>query len=211
MTVVVRIRLAGAVLAMMVGCLTACGDDDDGAGAAPTPVPGVGTLVGAVEGGDVYVALISDGERVVGYLCDDGKIAAWLAPAEIDNGRAQLVSRDGKDMGDVEIGADGASGSVEVAGQSLGFAVIPASGDAGVFRATAGTAGEPGSIEAGWITLADGSTKGATKTLTEGDDFVIGLAPELPDGGAGFVDLGGGEQAEVHELGPEFIVEESER
>ena len=189
---------------MVVSCFAACGDDSDGARTVPTPLPKVGTLVGAVDGGDLYFALISDGERVVGYVCDDGGIAAWLAPAEIDNGRAQLVSRDGKDMGEVEIGEDGASGSIEVAGQSLGFDVAPASGDAGVFRATAGAAGEAGSAEVGWIKLPDGTIKGSVKTLDESGNVVIGPAPELPDGGGGFVDLGG-EQVEVHKLGPEFI------
>ncbi|MGH2918087.1 MAG: hypothetical protein ACRDLS_05720 [Solirubrobacteraceae bacterium] len=84
-----------ALVALAMGFVGCGGDDGGGEAAAPTP----GTFVGDVQGSDTDIALVTDGQKVAGYLCDDTNFSAWLVESEIAD-TARRHSR---------IGADGAS------------------------------------------------------------------------------------------------------
>lgn len=125
--------------------------------------PLVGTYVGTVSDSDAYVALNSDGTEVGGYLSDGQELSIWLATSDINDGRAELVARrDGARLGEVILGPQGASGTVEIAGLEHPFSASPATGEAGLYRKVRGTPSEPGFEETGWIVLSDGSEKGST-------------------------------------------------
>jgi hypothetical protein len=193
------ILAAGALLA------AGCGKDEepDTSRAVSTAE---GTYAGAVDGRGAYIALISDGERVTGYVCDGRKVSRWLAPTDIDNGTAELVSRGGETLGKATLTADGASGELTLASETHAFSADPATDDAGLYRAAVGEPGKPGFVEAGWIVLADGSVKGVKNSFTKtGADFVVQPAPKFMELGVGFaVDLGPGGRTPVERLGPSF-------
>jgi hypothetical protein len=137
-----------------------------------------GAFVGAVAGSDAYVAVLSDGDEVFGYLCDGERVSVWLERSPVEDGRAELVGRGGKRLGEVGFEDAGASGEIRVGGGTLAFAAEPAEGDAGLYREAAGSPGEPGFAETGWIVLAGGTVRGAkTKFSESGTDFVVGPAP----------------------------------
>lgn len=66
-----------------------CGDDDGGARAGPAE----GTFVGKVEGSDAYIALVTDGTELTGYVCDGEQVSVWFGEPDLQDGRAELVSR----------------------------------------------------------------------------------------------------------------------
>jgi hypothetical protein len=91
--------LTGATLAGLA--LVACGR----AGAAPTATaePGVAltptpnSYVGRLAGGDIFVAVAPDGERVRAYVCDGGEdgaatVARWFAGPLGADGRDRLTA-----------------------------------------------------------------------------------------------------------------------
>src|SRR3989442_11326316 len=60
---------------------------------------------------------------------------------------------------------DKASGHVAIAGKDDTFSTVFATGDAGLYRAAKGIPGQTGSVEAGWVVLADGSQRGAINSF----------------------------------------------
>lgn len=200
--------LAAIVAVAFIG--TGCGDDEaDSEPQASAPAQAAaGTYVGMVERSDAYLALISDGERVAGYLCDGKELSAWLSPIALEEGAAELRSRVGERLGEVSFSGEGAAGEVELAGEPHQFALEPASGEAGLYRAVVGDPGEPGSVEAGWIVLADGWLRGAKKSfIAEETDVVVAPAPEFNDSAGDLaVDLGAGTgTTEVRKLDANFM------
>jgi hypothetical protein len=156
-------RSLPAAACLLIGVVLAaagCGGNGNGGQAAQ------GVFVGKVSGTDAYIALISDGSKLGGYLCDGKKTSSWLATAELSGGKAQLKSRAAAPLGSAELSADRASGEVRVAGASHPFSAEPATGKAGLYRQAKGTIGKPGFTETGWIVLADGSVRGATSFKT---------------------------------------------
>jgi hypothetical protein len=89
--------------------------------------------------------------------------------------KATLVSRKGDSVGTVSFSDDGADGEISVRGQDVSHSAELAKGDAGLYRATRGAWDTPGSVEAGWILLADGTQRGA----------LAKSGPEEADAGAG--------------------------
>lgn len=164
----------GAIPALIAIALSlvACGQQGEKA-----PETGVlDTFVGQAEGSSAYVALITDGESLSGFVTNGKLFGKWFATAELDDGQAQLTARDGAELGDVTIDGDSASGEVLVGLGTEPFEAGLASGDASLFTA-AEKKGED-SFEAGWIVLPDGSERGTYDTFI-GGEFTTHPAPKL--------------------------------
>lgn len=182
-----------AAVALAALALAACGGDGGDAGGADGGKGAAveGTYVGTVEGTEAYIALVSDGETVAGYLCDGEQVSVWLDQVEVADGGAELLNRDGETVGEATFEGDQATGEVTVDGEAHPFTAEVATGDAGLYGGTQGERGEPGFVEAGWIVLPDGSQRGATNFIDpHADDIVIQPAPNLQPG-AGSVSIPG--------------------
>ncbi|MGH2922985.1 MAG: hypothetical protein ACRDKH_03010 [Solirubrobacterales bacterium] len=123
-------------------------------------------FVGRVEGTDAYIGLVSDGERLSGYVCDGADVSVWLE-APLAGSAAELVGRDGEALGRVELAGARASGEVELGGEAHSFEAKRASlgGGAGLYREASAGFPARGSRESGWIVLADGSVRGRTQVM----------------------------------------------
>jgi hypothetical protein len=180
--VTTRIRRTLLLPAALVGLLmfASCGGDDDSASTGSTSAgpAAKGVFVGKAGDSGAYVALVSDGKEVTGYVCNgtpDTKAAdiawLWLKPTSVAAGKATLENRKGETVGTVSFSDGAASGKVTIGGQEQSYSAKLAKGDAGLYRATKGEWDTPGSIEAGWIVLADGTQRGALGTYgQEGAD-----------------------------------------
>lgn len=162
-------RMMTPVLVALTVVLPAAGCGDDGGAAPAGETTAEGTFVGTVDGTDAYIALVSDGERLAGYVCD-GKagagsvsVSTWFTS---NSGSERLLARDGTQLGDAVLASDGASGEISIGESSYEFEAVPASGDAGLYRGVRGELGEPRSVEVGQIVLADGSFRGAAVIRT---------------------------------------------
>ena len=167
-----RLTLAVAIGVGAVG-LAACGDDygsgddgddDTGSGQVSEPADtadpaGPAELVGEVEGGDAFVAIVTgeDGE-VTAYVCDgvEGEMAGtgeWFS-GELDGAELSLQADSGATL-EAELTDDGATGTYTSAdGTEQALAAEPAEGDAGLYR------GEEGDVVAGFIVSNDGDDRG---------------------------------------------------
>ena len=181
-----RRRLLSAVAVTAAVVLAGCGDDDADTSVEPaqatTAVAAKGAFVGKVDGTDAYVALVSDGSRVLGYVCDSKKLSRWIDVSTIRDGTAALATRTGDDLGEAMISGSRASGTITIGGQPHAFRAAPASGKAGLYRAARvdredGKLGN-GEVEAGWIVLPDGTQRGATNTGTT-STVLVKSAPRL--------------------------------
>jgi hypothetical protein len=153
-------RLLLCALATLWLLTMACGGGGGSSGGS-----GTNTWVGKVEGTDAYVAmLIKDTTRYV-YVTD-GKEVNFLFRGEIGETDVSNYFTLRDDQNHV-INVQAPQGNTfrgiitVTAGQHLNFAVSPARGDAGLYRAKEGTA------QSSWIVLEDGSFRGA-KVGTDG-------------------------------------------
>ena len=154
------------------------GTSAGGGGGKVTP----GVYVGQVGATNNSVALVTDGHRLSGaFLCIPTSTSQWIKPAPFTNGKTLLVARRGVTLGSATFGGSTATGKV-LAGGSNPFTAKVATGKAGLYRTTSGTANQPGFSETGWIVLPDGSTCGATNSITSGGGFKAGPAPSTPTG-----------------------------
>ncbi len=155
-------RTTGSILAIVTAIVLAgCGDDGEGSDGTANADRISGTFVGAVDERNTYIALVSDGERVAGYLCDGEEVSVWLAPTEIEDGQVELVSRSGVSVGEVGLDSEGGSGEVEIDGATTGFELTPATGDAGRGDFVVGPApsfGDGGAGGNGAVDLGQGQT-----------------------------------------------------
>src|SRR5262249_18852075 len=128
------------------------------------------TFVGQVEGAHAYVGVITDGDRVSGFVTDGKIYGKWFATIGLSDDKANLVARDGSQLGDVTISGDRASGNVIVGLHSYPFEATKTAvgGEAGLFSAAKRTANND-SFEAGWISLPDGSELGTYDTFIKGE------------------------------------------
>jgi hypothetical protein len=148
-------------------------------GAPPTP----GVFVGNVIGTDGSIALVTDGQRLSGaYLCVPHGETSWISPAPLLDDKARLIARRKATLGEASFAGDRATGVVAVAGGSRTFNAELATGKAGLYHATSGTASEPGSSETGWIVLPNGSICGTTNSVIAGGSFKSEPAPAKPKG-----------------------------
>ena len=178
-------RLAWAVAVTAAVVLAGCGDDADTSTEPAQPAAAAaakGAFVGKVDGTDAYVALVSDGSRVLGYVCDAKKLSRWIDVSTIREGTAALATRTGDDLGEAMISGDRASGTITIDGESRAFSAVPASGEAGLYRAARIDRKDgkltKGEAEAGWIVLPDGTQRGATNVGTT-STVLVKSAPRL--------------------------------
>jgi hypothetical protein len=159
------------VLSLAVGCSTsdheaAGGDRTVGTTAAPTSAaeeqPAPGTYVGAVEGTDMYAAVVvgPDGAALA-YLCDGtGNAVDWVAGGF--GGGVAGLSNDGGTFVELRIQGDGISGTVARGDDAaVTFSAALAEAPAGLYRATASFA--DGDYVGGWIVLEDGTQRGTVR------------------------------------------------
>lgn len=145
-------RAAVLLITLVALGLAACG----GGSAAPKD----GSYVGKVDGTDAYIALVTGGGKVAGYICDGASISVWIPAATVSGNTASLVSRKGVALGPVTWSGSTASGTLTIDGTSHPFTAELATGDAGLYRAAQGTPGDAGAVEVGWVVLPDGSQRG---------------------------------------------------
>ena len=188
-TITVILAIVGTVL--WAGC-----GGDEGPGEAPagadTPLS---TYVGEVtlaasesepaqpapkgpEGqpGSAYIAVITDGDRISGFVTDGEKQAKWFATNELEDEKSELIARDGSSLGEVTVTEDAASGEVAVGLGTGSFEAEPAIGNTGLFSAAEADGDD--SFEAGWIVLGPGEELGSYDTFIEGE-FKTQPAPRL--------------------------------
>lgn len=168
---------AALIVTLMLALVGAgCGDDDDDGQNAETSQTETaqtettaqaekGTYTGKVEGSEAYIALVSDGESVAGYICDAKQISTWIAEAKLEDGSAKLTSRKGDELGEATLAGKKASGNVIIDDKSHDFSADLASGEAGLYYGLKGEVGQAGSAESGLIVLADGSQRGSTAII----------------------------------------------
>jgi lysophospholipase L1-like esterase len=150
-----------------------------------------GTWIGSLEGSRAFVAVVSDGDQIVAYVCDDGTIGSWFFGTDDSADHVQLRSPDGSLL-DVTLG-DQAAGTFTKDGRSYPF-VARSTDKAVLFRADA-YAGST-RVLAGWIqngsesrgTLITGSTLQTAPTLTSSISLIVDTstiqlapAPMTPD------------------------------
>jgi hypothetical protein len=178
-----RWRLAvGALMAAGV-MLTACsapGADDNGAGGAPEldlasleaeidagtlqaqPVPN--SFVGAVTD-DLFVAVALDdsgggGQVATVYVCDGAGVSTWLRGAVAADEPTRLGGFEDGASVEFVVAGDAVHGHVVTAqhGGPQYFEAVPASGEAGLYRAEDTLEGDD--YVGGWIVLDDGRQQG---------------------------------------------------
>ena len=165
-----RIRIVGAALATLgiaLATASCAGGDKDGAAATgATATPGAvqtergvtGNFVGAVEGTDAFIAIATHEGQTVAYVCDGGTVAQWFRGRAA--GETLTVALANGARLQARLGAEGASGTVTLAdGTARTFAAAPATGEAGLYRATKTVDGVE--YVAGWAVRADGAQRGA--------------------------------------------------
>lgn len=126
------------------------------------------TFVGRIERSDAYVAVLTDHEEIGGYVTDGAHLSIWLAKARIHKGSVTLASREGRLLGAASIEEDSARGSLRLGKRRLRFTAGRAGANGGLFEASEQLAASSDSVQAGWIALADGSTRGAYETFVDG-------------------------------------------
>lgn len=134
--------------------LAAC-NGDPGSNRVPS-----GTYVGRVNGTEALIAVVSDGRRIGGYICDGRSTSVWLQAVGATGGGANLVSRTGRTVGKVRFQGRRATGEVDIAGRRSVFDLVTAEGVAGLYLEGTGTPGAGGSTETGWVVLPDGTEVG---------------------------------------------------
>jgi hypothetical protein len=151
-----RHLLIAALGALALGLLlAACGGDDDDEKAAAVR----GNYAGEVSGTGAYIGLVSNGSKLLGYVCDGKQVSAWLE-GPVTDGKTELTTRAGEAVGEVNFTASKASGEITVPGASGTFTAELGTGKGGLYRTAEGEPGEPVATETGWVVLNDGSIKG---------------------------------------------------
>ena len=158
-------RLGGWVIAAMCAC------DGDG----QSPVLEDRVLIGAADDA-TFVAVITDDERVLAYVCDGtgaaATVGAWFVGTH-DGAGFSLTHASGARL-DGRLDGDGVRGAFTLGPQALEYAVADAEGDAGLFLADDGE-----DLRGGWIVRDDGSQRGAVLHRTTGDIVAAqAIAPE---------------------------------
>jgi hypothetical protein len=117
-------------------------------------------FVGRVDGSNAYVAILKDGTKVGGYVCNDGPGGAWIKYTHLRRGRAPLIAGNGDVIGRVTITGDRATGTVEVSGTRHAFSAKRTSAEHPGLYFAVGV--ERNRVKVGgWIVLPDGSQRGA--------------------------------------------------
>ena len=145
-------RWIGA-LVLAAGIALSAGLDADDARAS--------TFVGRVQGSDAYIAVLTDGREISGYVCDDGGVGRWIGSSRLRDGIAPLrAGTTGERLGRVRIDDQRATGTIEVGGRERRFrARRVREQDAGLHFAIGKQTNRL--LVGGWILLPDGTQRGA--------------------------------------------------
>jgi hypothetical protein len=158
--------IALALTASLLTVLAACAAGDHEPATARATVPAAGTYAGPIPGTQAYLAVVLDHDRVAGYLCDDGTIAAWFPNRPHRDGTAELRSRTRRATLALQPTGGGLRARLRLPdGTVRALTLTRQRGRAGIYRATALT--RRGALEAGWIVLADGSRRGAINAFID--------------------------------------------
>lgn len=115
-----------------------------------------GIFVGRVQDSNALIGLVTNGDRVVAYVCDNVE-ADWFRGQVVD-GRAVLTAAGGAQL-TIDVSAATPSGTLHLQdGRGLSFTTEVADGMAGLYRAEATVGGAP--LVGGWIVLSDGDGRG---------------------------------------------------
>lgn len=185
----VRQSLVVVVAGCLLLALWACGGDDgedESVGATGTSTTagsgGPDTYVGTIEGTDIAVATLVEGDDVLFYVCDgsngrrvDGRLADGRFETEIDGMGAVAI----------EVTDDGVSGSVTADGDEYAIEAAPAVDDAAFLWAEGvNEQGEAASV--GWVVAPDGSeTGGVVAGITDGTSNTIRFTTGAPSSAPG--------------------------
>ncbi len=119
-----------------------------------------GSFVGQVAGTDAFVAVVTDGELVIGYVCDGQGIGEWFQGRVADG---VLTSARGARLA-LEVAKEGVSGTfTAVSGSSHSFTTEVATGSAGLYRLPE-TVVDDETYKGGWIVLPNGDQRGELTT-----------------------------------------------
>jgi hypothetical protein len=123
------------------------------------------TYVGRVQDSDAYIAVLKDGRKIGGYLCDNGNVSRWIQYSWLRDGRAPLrVGTTGERLGSVRIAGRRATGTVEIGGRKHRFrARRTRERDAGLHFAVGKQTSRL--LVAGWVLLPDGTQRGAVSRV----------------------------------------------
>ncbi len=162
-------RALAALLTVVALIAGACASDDDAestsaAPAASSEAAAEQTFVGKVDGSDTFVAIVTDGTRVLAYLCDGKAVWNYL------DGTATATSVRAAEPGaataiEATVSGTVVSGTVVLddGGSPRPFTAELATGGAGFFRRAAKA---EGSVSNGaWIRLPTGEVRGKELTV----------------------------------------------
>jgi hypothetical protein len=123
------------------------------------------TFVGRVPGSNAYIAVLKDGRKISGYVCDNGSGSRWIDDSWLRGRRAPLrAGTTGERLGSVRIAGRRATGTIEVRGIRRRFrAARVREGDAGLHFAIGKQANRL--LVGGWILLPGGTQRGAVLRL----------------------------------------------
>ena len=188
--------IGGLVLA--AGIVLSAGPDSDDARAS--------TFVGRVQGSDAYIAVLKDGRRIAGYVCDNGSVSRWIGSSRLRDGIAPLrAGTTGELLGRVRIDDQLATGTIEVGGRERRFrARRVREQDAGLHFAIGKQTNRL--LVGGWILLPDGTQRGAVAgvDMQKLRPLATSKAPRL-DPNASTVQLGGDTDVPPAETEPQQL------
>ncbi|HET9909198.1 MAG TPA: hypothetical protein VFQ23_21290 [Anaerolineales bacterium] len=138
--------------------------------------------VGAVDGSDAFIGLVSDGINIRAYVCDGTtdsvNISAWFQ-GDVSDGSFALASEGGLSLtGQItESGVDGTVGFVDSTQHS--FSATSATEPAGLYRLEETVDGN--TTVSGWIILPNGEYRGGLSltNLVGGPPAIIGGPPAI--------------------------------
>ena len=190
---------------LLAAVIAGCGGGDGNGGEAAATDLAVGSFVGLVDDTDAYIAVVSDGGQLAGYVCDGKTVSVWFK-GEISDDAATLRARTEQELGEVEFLGDTADGELAIDGQRHSFSAEIAVGEAGMYRAF--KEDDDGTVEVGWVLLNEGSQRGATNFIEPLNlNRSVQPAPMLdPNTADVSVNVGGNAiQLAQNQVGPMFI------
>jgi hypothetical protein len=186
-------------LVVAAGIVLGAGPGSDDATAA--------TFVGRVQGSDAYIAILKDGRKIGGYVCDSGSVSRWIEYSWLRDGRAPLrAGTTGKRLGRVRIAGRRATGNIELPGGKRRFAARRIrERDGGLHFAIGKQTNRL--LVAGWILHPDGTQRGAVARVNMQTlrPLATTPAPTL-DPSAGTVEIGGDTDVPPVETEPQELV-----
>ncbi len=117
-----------------------------------------GSFVGEIAGTSLFIGLTAQGGQVFAYVCDGVRVGEWFKGSLAADSKLDLSSMSGSRL-TAQIAGGVASGNLKLSqGGEYSLAMTPASGEAGLYRATRRTPNA--NVVAGWVVLSSGLQRG---------------------------------------------------